>query len=229
MNRENRVVTLVADPFPPYQYMKGSQITGLDYEIIKNAFETQGLDISVGLHPWDECIERVDQGVADGVFQIARTPEREKRFLFSDLLRIAKTVFYCNRAKPIMLERDDRLIEKLQETKIAVAKGYSYGPEFDSLQGIPKISVGSHQEALLELSAKNVDLAIIDEGVGVYLVDVLMLGSKLQRVASFQIDRPLFLAFHRARMEIREIFNRGLEEVRKNGVYDELMSKYNLK
>jgi len=229
MDRENRVVTLVADPFPPYQYMKGSQITGLDYEIIRNAFETQGLDISVALHPWDECIQRVDQGVADGVFQIARTPERERRFLFSDLLRIAKTVFYCNRAKPVMLDRDDRLIEKLQETKIAVAKGYSYGPEFDNLQGTPKISVGSHQEALLELSAKNVDLAIIDEGVGVYLVDVLMLGSKLQRVASFQIDRPLFLAFHRARMEIREIFNRGLEEVRKNGVYDELMSKYNLK
>ena len=229
MDRENPVVTLVADPFPPYQYMKGSQITGLDYEIIRNAFETQGLAISVALHPWDECIQRVDQGVADGVFQIARTPERERRFLFSDLLRTAKTVFYCNRAKTIMLDRDDRLIARLQGTRIAVVKGYNYGPEFDNLQGIPRISVGNHQESLLELSANNVDLAIIDEGVGVYFVDVLMLGSKLQRVANFQIDRPLFVAFHRARPQIRDTFNRGLGEIRKNGIYDELMSKYNLK
>ena len=229
MSREKRVVTLVADPFPPYQYMKGSQITGLDYEIVRNAFESQGLAISVALNPWDECIQRVDQGVADGVFQIARTPERERRFLFSDLLRTAKTVFYCSRAKPVMLDRGDGLTEKLQGTKIAVVKGYSYGPEFDNLQGIPKISVGSHQESLLELSANNVDLAIIDEGVGVYLVDVLMLGRKLQRVANFQIDRPLFVAFHRARSQIRDNFNRGLGEIRKNGIYDELMSKYNLK
>lgn len=209
--------------------MKGSRITGLDYEIIRNAFETQSLDISVALHPWDECIERVSQGVADGVFQIARTPERERRFLFSDILRIAKTVFYCNKAKPVMLGRDDRLIEKLQGTKIAVVKGYSYGPELDNLHDIPKISVGNHQEALLELSANKVDLAIIDEGVGVYLADVLMLGSKLQRVANFQIDRPLFVAFHRTRLQIRERFNSGLGEIRKNGIYDELMSKYNLK
>jgi polar amino acid transport system substrate-binding protein len=229
MDRENRVVTLVADPFPPYQYMKGSQITGLDYEIIRNAFQSQGLNISVTLHPWDECIQRVEEGRADGVFQIAKTPEREKRFLFSDLLRIAKTVFYCNKAKPVALDKSDRLIGQLQKTKTAVVKGYSYGPEFDNLQGIPKISVGSHQESLLELSAKNVDLAIIDEGVGVYLVDVLMLGSKLQRVANFQIDRPLFVAFHRARLEIRKTLNRGLEEIRKNGIYDELMSRYNLK
>lgn len=229
MSRENPVVTLVADPFPPYQYMKGSQITGLDYEIIRKAFESQGLAISVELHPWDECIQRMDQGVADGVFQIARTPERERRFLFSDLLRTAKAVFYCNRAKPVVLDEGDRLIEKLQGTKIAVVKGYSYGTEFDNLQGISKISVGSHQESLLELSANNVDLAIIDEGVGVYLVDVLMLASKLQRVPNFQIDRPLFVAFHKARPQIRDTFNRGLGEIRKNGMYDELMSKYNLK
>ena len=229
MASENQVVTLVADPFPPYQYVKGSQVTGLDYEIIRNAFQSQGLKISVTLHPWDECIQRVDQGLADGIFQMAKTPEREKRFLFSDLLRIAKTVFFCNKAKPVTLDSGDSLIEKLQETKTAVVKGYSYGSDFDHLQGICKVSVNSHQESLLELSAGKVGLAIMDRGVGVYLIDELKLGDKLQGVANFEIARPLFAAFQESRLDIQEIFDRGLEEIRRNGAYDELMSKYKLK
>lgn len=229
MDSESGVVSLVADPFPPYQYMKGSEITGLDYEIIREAFRSQGLSISVTLHPWDECIQLMDQGLSHGIFQIAKTPEREKRFLFSDLLRVARTVFYCNRANPVVLDRGDRLIGQLQVSKIAVVKGYSYGQEFDNLQGIRRISVNSHQESLLQLSANNVDLAIIDKGVGAYLIDELELGDKLQGVANFEIARALFVAFQKARLDIQEIFGRGLEEIRRSGTYDELMSKYRLK
>ncbi len=229
MNSGNGVISLVADPFPPYQYMKDSEITGLDYEIIRDAFQSQGLGVSVTLHSWDECIQRMEQGLSDGVFQIARTPDREKSFLFSDLLRVAKTVLYCSRAKPIVLDKGDRLIGQLQPSKIAVVKGYSYGQEFDSLQGIRRISVSSHQESLLQLSANDVDVAIMDKGVGVYLIDELGLGDTLQIVADFEINRPLFVAFQKTRPETQKTFNRGLQEVRRNGVYDELMSKYRLK
>lgn len=228
MNSKNRVVTLVADPFPPYQYMKGSQVTGLDHDIIRNAFESQGLSISVALHAWHECIRQMDQGIADGIFQIAKTPERERLFLFSNLLRIAKTVFYCNKSKPVVLDSDHPLIEQLQRNRIAVVKGYSYGPEFDNLQDLHRIQVNSHQESLLELSARNVDLAIIDKGVAVYLVDELKLAGTLQIVANFKTDRPLFVAFQKTRPEILEIFNRGLEQIRENGTYDGLVSRYKL-
>lgn len=228
MGRERRVVTLVADPFPPYQYMQGDEIAGLDYEIIRTALQTQGLDISVTLHPWDECVRHMEAGRADGAFQVAKTPEREQRFLFSDLLRVAKTVFYCHTAKPVALDTGDGLLGQLQKTTVAVVKGYSYDPEFDNLPGIPKLAVDSNQEVLLELSAKTVDLAILDEGVGVYLVDALRLRDTLQRIANFQIARPLFVAFDRARVDLHSAFNRGLEEIRQNGIYDQLMSKYDL-
>ena len=228
MEREKRVVTLVADPFPPYQYTKGDEITGLDYDIIRHAFQSHGLDISVTLHPWDECVRRMEAGYADGAFQVAKTPEREKQFLFSDVLRTAETVFYCTRAKPVVLDAGAALIGQLPRTPIAVVKGYSYGPEFDTLPGIDKIAVDSNEQVLLELSAGNADLAIIDEGVAVYLVDRSTLGGALQRVANFQINRPLFVAFRKTRSDLLEVFNRGQAAIRENGIYDELKARYNL-
>ena len=225
---KNRVVTLVADPFPPYQYMEGSQVTGLDYEIIINSFRNQNIKASVALRPWDECIQSMDQALADGIFQIAKTPERERRFLFSDLLRIAKTLLYCNKARPVTLDESGTLAEQLRKTTIATVRGYSYGPEFDGLQGISRMPLNSHQDALLELSARNVDLAIIDQGVAVHLIDRLRLGDTLQEVANFEINRPLLVAFQKAAPQIRKIFNRGLDQVRRNGTYDVVMSKYKL-
>jgi polar amino acid transport system substrate-binding protein len=228
MNPKNQVVTLVADPFPPYQYMKGSQVAGLDHDIIRKAFESQDFNISVTLHPWAECIQRMDQEATDGIFQMARTSEREKLYLFSNLLRIARTVFYCNKRKPVAVDDGHRLTEQLRDNRIAVVKGYSYGPEFDSLQDLHGTPVNSHRESLLELSAKNVDLAIIDEGVAVHLMDELKLAGTLQKVANFEIERPLFVAFQKTMPRIRETFNRGLEQIRKNGTYDGLMSRYKL-
>jgi len=59
--------------------MKGSQITGLDYEIIKEAFKTQDREIAVALLPWSECLERMDQRRADGILN--RKISRSRRTL----------------------------------------------------------------------------------------------------------------------------------------------------
>lgn len=228
MGPDQRLVTLVADPFPPYQYMRGDTIAGLDYEIIQQAFHSQGFDISVTLHPWDECVRRLDERRADGAFQVAKTPERERRLLFSDLLRTARTVFYCHASKPVALRRED-LAAHLRGLTTAVVSGYSYGATFDDLPDIQKLAVASSEEGLLALAARRVDLAITDEGVGAYVLDALHLRDTLQRVPDFRIDRPLFVAFNPRRADLRDAFDRGQAEIHQRGVYDALMAKYGLR
>ena len=229
MDSSKRIVTLVADPFPPYQYMKGSQITGLDYEIIKEAFKTQDREIAVALLPWSECLERMGQRRADGIFQITRSPDREEHSLFSDLLRTAKTVFYCSADKPMLLRENEDLIDQLRGANVGVVSGYSYGPESDNLQGIQRAPVENHEELLQRLAARKFDLAIMDQGVGVYAASKMHLEDKVQRLHGFEIERPLFVAFQKDGDEAKKTFNRGLERIRETGIYDGLFSKYGLK
>jgi polar amino acid transport system substrate-binding protein len=228
MAPEQRLITLVADPFPPYQYMQGGAISGLDYELIQQAYRSQGFEIAVSLHPWDECVRRMDEASADGAFQVAKTPERERRFLFSDLLRTARTVFYCHASNPVALRRED-LGPQLRGLTTAVVSGYSYGARFDELPGIRKLAVSSNEESLLALAARRADLAIIDEGVGAYLLATLRLRDTLQRVPGVEIERPLFVAFHPTRADCCDAFNCGQTAIRQRGVYDALMAKYGLR
>ncbi len=227
MGREDRLVTLVADPFPPYQYVRDGALAGLDYEIIQQAFRSQGLDISVALHPWDECVRQMDEQRADGAFQVAKTPERERRFLFSDLLRTARTVFYCHASTPVGLRRDG-LAAQLRELTTAVVSGYSYGATFDDLADIPKLAADSNEAGLLALAARRADLAIVDDGVGAHLLAALRLGDTLRRVPDFEMQRPLFVAFNPGREDFRAAFDRGQTEIRRRGVYAALMAKYGL-
>ncbi|MGE0518509.1 MAG: transporter substrate-binding domain-containing protein [Candidatus Binatia bacterium] len=226
MDREGRLVKLLADPFPPYQYAHGAEVAGLDYEIVRSAFRSEGFEVDVALRPWTDCMRRVEDGRADGAFQTAKTPERERRFLFSDLLRTATTALYCHADRTIALQ-SNALGAQLREYATAVVEGYSYGPEFDGLPDLRKVVVGSNGESLLALSAHDADLAILDDGVAVHLIKELRLDG-VQRVAGFQIQRALFVAFRRSRADLVASFNSGLTTIRHDGEYDRLLASYDM-
>jgi len=225
---KRQVIHLVADPFPPYQYLRHSRITGLDYGIVRAAFQSQGADIDVTLLPWEACMKRMDEKLADGIFQIAKTPDRERKFVFSDLLRTAKTVLYSNKKKPVRLGRDQDRYAQLRNFTVGVVRGYSYAPDFDARQDMRRVPVESHEQALLGLASGQFDLNIMDKGVGVYLVEKLRLSNRVQAVDNFEINRPLFAAFQSYRHEVQEMFDRGLAQIRRNRVYDTFMSRYKL-
>ena len=127
-----QTINLVADPYPPYQYYKGQKIVGLDYYLIQAAFRVKGFEIQTHLHSWDKCIAIMDRGQADGLFQIQPTKEREKSFLFSEVLRTAQTVFLHNTVEPIELINLKSAEMILKKNTLGLVKGYSYSPEIDN-------------------------------------------------------------------------------------------------
>lgn len=88
---------MVADPYPPYQYLEGGRVRGCDHEIITESFAARDISIYTKLHSWSACLRSLDLGEAVGIFQITKAPEREHIYLFSQTLRIAKTVLFTTR------------------------------------------------------------------------------------------------------------------------------------
>jgi len=218
-------VKLVADPYPPYQFVQEGTVTGMDHDIIFEAFKVHGVEAGTTLHSWDECMALMDAGKADGIFQITRTAQREKRYIFSEELRTACTLFFKRKESSISLDCVTGLDSQLSGETVGVLAGYSYSETVDDLVRELKVEKTSSQDLLLGLSRGEFSLALMDEGVAAFLMKRVGVGG-VERVAGFDISRPLYVAFRKALSEPVRLFNSGLEEIKKNGVYDSVVRRY---
>lgn len=222
-----KTVTLVADPYPPYQYEEGETIKGIDQDIISAAFEESRIQTKTRLFPWEVCLKQMEMGAADGIFQITRTPEREKIFLFSDSIRTAKALFFKRATNPVLLSRDKDIATQLKGYQLGVLAGYSYDPVIDQLSESGKTKIES-QEALLEaLSAGKLDLALIDQGVAAYIITGMQIEG-LTHMAGYEIRRQLYVAFQLHHHELVYRFNAGLDQIKAKGLYNQLLKSYGL-
>jgi ABC-type amino acid transport substrate-binding protein len=220
-------VKLVADPYPPYQFERDGEIAGIDHDIISEAFKIHNVEVETALHDWDECVALLDAGKADGIFQITRTPERVGRFIFSDRLRTARTIFFKRTESAIVPGGGKSLVSQLNGTKVGVLAGYSYNEEVDGLESELKVEKNSSEGLLRGLARGEFSLALMDEGVAAFLMKGLEIEG-VEQVPGFDIRRDLFVAFRKDLSGPVRCFNSGLEEIRKSGVYDSVAKRYSL-
>ena len=224
---DDKHVTLVADPYPPYQYEEGGIVKGIDCDVIASAFQAVGYNVQVRLLPWEECLRQLDAGGADGIFQITCTPEREERYVFSDLLRTAETVFFALSNQAIQLSETVDLREQLCALTLGVLSGYSYDPVIDSLDPTIKVKVDRQEDLLLGLTDKRFDLAVIDSGVAAFLIDKLGI-SGIKKVEGFAVTRELHVAFRPACKDLVVRFNTGLKKLKQQGASQRIAKRYGL-
>nr|WP_067289282.1 transporter substrate-binding domain-containing protein [Marinobacterium profundum] len=217
-------INLVADPFPPYQYMDiNGQLAGADYEIIVNAFLRVDIAVNVKLYPWGECDSKVRAGEVDGAFQVQRSSEREKYFAFSNTLRESETTLYVSRKygdKYLGIKSFDSLAGP-----IGLLKGYCYG---DSLgQSILEKSLRFESTIDLIEAIENgkIDGGVMDCGVYNFLVSHHN-HMPLLKIYDLLFKRPLSLMVANSKSGIVENFNRGLEAIKCDGLYHTILEKY---
>jgi polar amino acid transport system substrate-binding protein len=227
MDQKIQTVQLVADPFPPYQYVESGAIRGVDHDIIAAAFGEHGIDMMTRLLPWDECIQLLKEEKADGIFQIAPTPERVKAYIFSKPLRAARTVIYKRAKDQIRFTMNIDFSEQLKNYRLGVVKGYSYHPLIDSLGENSKMEVDSQEALLTGLRRGKFDLAVIDWGVARYLANNMGIRD-IGRAEGYEITRQLHVAFQRNRDYIVDRFNSGLDRVKGKGIYGKIFERYGL-
>jgi polar amino acid transport system substrate-binding protein len=224
---DDKCVPLVADPYPPYQYEEGGIVKGIDYETAASAFQAVGYDVQVRLLPWEECLRQLDSGGADGIFQIARTAKREKRYVFSDLLRTAETAFFALSNRAIRFSEGLDLHKQIEPFTLGVLAGYSYDPLIDDLDPARKVAVDRQEDLLFGLKEARFDLVVADSGVAAFLASKLGI-SEIERVEGFAVTRELHVAFRPACTELVVPFNEGLKKLKQQGAMQRIAKRYGL-
>lgn len=199
-----RTLVIGADPFPPYQYIDNNgNIRGSDYETVKSIIDKMGYPAKYVIDEWSTIEEKFINKEIDIVFQVQKTPEREKRWFFSHKLRDAVTsIVTASSATEEYNEISDLLSD---DAKIGVIQNYQYGELIDSIEPRRKNYFKSLEELLNSVLNGETNFGVVDLGVFKYLNKDGRYNA-IKVLSNLNFKRPLYVAFNDR--SLRDEFNR---------------------
>lgn len=217
---------IVTEAWAPYVYEVQGQPAGLDYEISAEVLRRLGVEVEWQFLPWKRCLLAFEQGQADGILDIFRTPEREPTMLFvEEPLSDVEFVLFYARSRPYPY----RSLEDLRDLLIGISPGYWYNDQaFRDSRLFNRENAPSHEANLGKLLRQRVDLVVNDRRAGLFLGAQLGLGAQLDyNRKAIGADR-LYLALRRTPelAALAERFSTELRRFKQERAYAKLQIRY---
>jgi polar amino acid transport system substrate-binding protein len=222
-------VTLSNDEYPPY-LSQNLPWYGLLSRVVTEAFALENVKVHYVFYPNNRCLESARTGLADGSLGWAVTPERLKDLKYTDPVMTLNMVFFQRSGRTIPWQK----LSDLAPYRIGVTVGNTYSTEFDGLASSKVLHTESSSDDLASfrmLLANHVDLFPIDSEVG----NMLLMGNfhpdqRDQMVAqtrAFWTAEVHVVIWRKLRKgdELIRRFNLGLQQLRKSGEYDRVLSE----
>ncbi len=212
--------------FKPFEYTDDNgDFVGIDVDILAAVAEDQGFKYDLQVLGWDASIAACQAGQADGMIAGASiTDERkESGWIFSD------GYYDANQCMAVASGSDIKGFDGLEGKSVAVKTGTmsaeyaeSLAPEygftvtyFEDSPTMYQAVVGGQVAACFDdtpIMACNIK----ETGIGMELVDGTGNDPAAYGFAIFNADNQ----------ELVDMFNAGLANIKANGTYDEIVSKY---
>ncbi|MBO5991342.1 MAG: transporter substrate-binding domain-containing protein, partial [Lentisphaeria bacterium] len=105
--KKPRLVMVTNATFPPYEYVSGDTIDGIDPAIVRKIADALGYELEIQDMSFDSVIAAVQSGKADiAASGITVTEERKKQVLFTHAYVIAEQAIIVKKDSPIKAAAD---------------------------------------------------------------------------------------------------------------------------
>lgn len=212
--------------FPPYEFVEGDQVVGIDAEIAAAVCEKMGYELEIVDTEFDSLVS----GVASGKFDFSMagmtvTEERKQMVSFSDTYATGVQVVIVKEGSPIT-SVDDLMAEGANYKVGAqnATTGYIYA--MDDIEAAGKGTVApflSGNEAVMALVNGKIDCVIIDnEPAKAYVAA----NEGLKILESTYVVEDYAACFAKDNTELVEKFNAALKELTEDGTIKTIIEKY---
>lgn len=211
--------------WPPYvsEDLPGG---GFVSQIIRESFESEGVDVEFAFLPWSRALAMVKSGKYQASAVWSCTESRSRDFLFSSPLLPYQYVFY-HRADEAF---DWEALVDLKGKKVGLTQDYSYGETLSGVieSGLVEADITTSDAAnFKKLLLKRIDLFPMDPVVGEAMIRNQFASQAYQ--LTFH-PKPLrssvyHLLFNAESADLRQAFNDGLTTLRNNGRYQAIIEK----
>ena len=200
------------------------EIVGFDIDIVNAVAKQAGIAVKFVNTPWEGIFNALSQGDRDLlVSSITITDERKQTMDFSDP--------YFDANQLIAVKNDSKVtrFDDLKPLKVGVQTGTTGDEAVAKLQGKNSANIKRFEStplALKELEAGGVDAVVADNGVVINYV-ANNSGSRFKTVsdAAF-VPEHYGIAVKKGNAELLAKLNKGLAEIRADGSYERIYTKY---
>ena len=222
------VTTLVMETnaaFPPYEYIEGNEIVGIDAEIAKAIADKLGLELEIVDTDFGAIIGDVVAGKCDiGMAGMTVTDERKQSVNFSDTYAIGIQVIIVKEDSAI--QSVDDLLAEGAEYVVGVQEAttgdiYISGDLKDTPDRVQRYKVGA--DAVEALKVGKVDCVIIDNEPAKNFVAANE-GLKILESAYTKEEYAIAVALDNT--DLLEKINQALAELAEEGKLAEIIAKY---
>ncbi|WP_223437461.1 MULTISPECIES: substrate-binding periplasmic protein [unclassified Pseudomonas] len=221
-------LVLLTENFPPYNMAKNGKnfaqdenINGIAVDIVREMFKRADVTYSLTLRfPWERIYKLALEKPGYGVFVMARLPDREKLFKWVGPIGPDDWIMLAKADSKINLET----LEDARKYKIGAYKGDAIA-ETLAKQGLKPIVVLRDQDNAKKLTSGQIDLWATGDPAGRYLARQDGV-TGLKTVLRFN-SAELYLALNKdVPDETVAKLQAALDQLRKEGVVDEIMGRY---
>ena len=221
-----KTLRLVTEAWPPYVFEQEGQPAGLDYEVTREVLKRLNVDLQLQFMPWKRCLLAMDQGLADGILDIFRKPEREAHMQFVDEpLSDIEFVLFFARSRPFPF----RDLADLHGRVIGTSPGYWYHNDaFQTSSAFILEEAPTHEANFGKLVRHRIDLVVNDRRTGLMLSQQMGLETEIGYNATVLGRDRLFLALRKT-PELRQMagaFARELRRFKTEPSYQRLRQRY---
>lgn len=219
---------LTSTNYPPY-FGKNLKNNGFIAEIISESFKRSGISLRIDFFPWARSQMMVERGVAQGIFSMWKTKEREKLFVYSNPIPVPNKLVLL---APKKLDIIFKTYDDLKQYTIGYVHGYAYPKDFKNSDLVKNKSY-TDKEMVEKLISGLIDAAVIDELQAQYLLDRYFFDQK----DSFKVINPPLAIFSQHLVISRRInnaeniiieFNNGLDSILQDGTFDLILKKHGI-
>jgi polar amino acid transport system substrate-binding protein len=245
---------------PPFEWENENGVQGIHIDLVRAVGKRLGYKVDFETVAWKRALIKMQVKACDAITYVSKTVDREEFIFFMEGNIISKTnvhfftidqtekkekmTFWKIRSfkdfkewisgkepPPFEPLNIDRSIYNLKENKFAVQKGYSYGDEFENIEGINKVFAGTIYDLKNYILSGEANIGLVDID---YFSSLFKDESFFKRVR-FSKD-PYFVSMNYIgfskkpqNLELAKKFADEMIAFKKTQDYKDLLLKYNIK
>ena len=200
------------------------EIVGFDIEVVQAVAKKAGIEVKFVNTHWEGIFNALGQGDRDMIVSaVTITAERKGTMDFSDPYFDAQQLIAVKETSKVTKFAD------LKKLKVGVQTGTTGDEAVTKLLGKTSAAIKRFEStplALKELEAGGVDAVVADNGVIVNYVTNNP-GGKFKSIADKEfVPEQYGIALKKGNTELQAKLNKGLAEIRADGSYDAIFTKY---
>ncbi len=224
-------IRVVTEELPPYNMTQGGRLTGMSTEVVQAVLKEVGVQASIQPMPWARAYDTALNSENVLIYSITRTVQREKLFKWVGVIAPMHWYLFAKPGSNIRLDHlDDARKYQIATVKedageqYLVSKGFAVGKNLQSSN--------KYEYNYEKFKLGRIDLWISIELNALYLIrqagdDPARTVVRALSLPDLGGDSGLNLAFGLKTPDaLVERFRKGLETIRKNGVYDAIAKKW---